>query len=150
MSSMYVHMYVYRLTMATRAEKSTKLAHSAHSASKTETETNRNRIQIRATLCQPPHLSGRTASVSGAETSFSFFLCQRAKCSSSSSCCCCYSIFCSQLEAQLLCVCAMTFRRLQELSHTHPHPHTRTQTQQLCCCRRAVRCIHPLYIYGYI
>lgn len=59
--------------MATRAEKSTKLAHSAHSASKTETETNRNRIQIRATLCQPPHLSGRTASVSGAETSFSFF-----------------------------------------------------------------------------
>lgn len=132
-------MHVYRLTMATRAAKSTKLA---HSASTTETETNRNRIQIRATLSQPAPTSVRANCIrKWSRGELSFFYAKEQ----SVLVVVVVVILFSQLEAQLLCVCAMTFRRLQELSYTLTH----TQTLHLCCCRRAVH-TPPIYIYGYI
>lgn len=126
-------MHVYRLTMATRAAKSTKLA---HSASTTETETNRNRIQIRATLSQPAPTSVRANCIrKWSRGELSFFYAKEQ------SVLVVVVILFSQLEAQLLCVCAMTFRRLQELSYTLTH----TQTLHLCCCRRAVH-TPPIYM----
>lgn len=130
-------MHVYRLTMATRAAKSTKLA---HSASKTETETNRNRIQIRATLSQPAPTSVRANCIrKWSRGELSFFYAKEQ------SVLVVVVILFSQLEAQLLCVCAMTFRRLQELSYTLAHTHTDAALMLLQACSA-----YTPYIYGYI
>lgn len=127
-------MHVYRLTMATRAGEEHK------TGTQRIQNRNRNRTQIRATLSQPAPTSVRANCIrKWSRDELSFFYAKEQSVLV-------VVILFSQLEAQLLCVCAMTFRRLQELSYTLAHTHRR------CTYAAAgVQCIHPLYnVHGYI
>lgn len=119
--------------MATRAAKSTKLA---HSASKTETE---SKSEPRS-ASPPPHLSGRTASVSGTEASWAFFM-PKSK------------VF------LLLLLLLFYFRSSKRSCSAYARWHfddfksslTHSHTHRHCTYAAAgVQCIHPPYIWIYI